>query len=244
MDYMLTLAEQNWWRDQYRLSHPGWRPATEVFAARVQASLHPMARLLDVGCGRGGLIEQLDHPLNRVIGIDPDFPSLREHRLGGLPRATAVSDRLPFMRDAFDIVTAAWLFEHLENPLDTFSSVHRILRPGGVFIFITPNARHPLTLANRMAGRFGRVQGKLVNRIYARRPDDTFPTFYRANTPESLTARLTRAGFTIDSLDFIADPSYMAFNSLAFRVMSAVDDILEVDRHIHIVGVAQKPISK
>ena len=239
---MLNLDQQNWWRDQYRIAHPGWRPATEVFAARVDASLQPQARLLDVGCGRGGLIEQLGHPVHLVTGIDPDLPSLREHRLAGLPRAAASSDRLPFVDGSFDIVTAAWLLEHLENPLVTFSSICRILRPGGKFIFITPNSRHPLAFANRVAGRFGRLQAGLVNRIYDRAPDDTFPTFYRANSPQSLANQLTQSGMAIDSLEFVADPTYLAFNKLAFRVMSALDEILTTDRRIHIIGVARKVV--
>lgn len=241
---MLSLEQQNRWRDQYRDLHPGWRPATEVFAVRVRERLNDQFRLLDIGCGRGGLIEQLDHPLRLTTGIDPDFESLREYRLEGVPRAAAFSDWLPFMGDTFDIITAAWLLEHLKDPAATFSSVYRVLRPGGVFVFITPNARHPLTWANRVAGRFGRFQTSLVDRIYGRAAGDTFPTYYRANSLQTLKLQLTRAGFVMDRTDFVADPSYVAFNEFLFRFMSAVDDGLAEERRIHLVGVARKPDEK
>ena len=77
---MLSLDRQNHWREVYAAAHPGWRPATERFAALVRAARPPGTRLLDLGCGRGGLVEQIDDPAG-VVGIDPDFASLRDHRL-------------------------------------------------------------------------------------------------------------------------------------------------------------------
>ena len=65
---MLSLDRQNKLREQYRQMHPTWRPATEVFADLVRAQLRPESRVLDVGCGRGGLVEQLEHPLPQVVG--------------------------------------------------------------------------------------------------------------------------------------------------------------------------------
>lgn len=238
---MLSLDKQNQWRDVYRAEHPEWRPATEVFARRVREHSKLESRLLDIGCGRGGIFEQLDHPIAQSAGIDPDFSSLREHRLKHLPRAAALSDRLPFAGNTFDVVIASWLLEHLVDPERTFKAIAHVLRHDGVFVFITPNARHPLTIANRVAGRLGRLQGRLVNRIYGRAADDTFATFYEANTPRQLAILAQEAGLLIESLDLIADPTYMAFHSSLFRGMSLIDDYLPDNRRIHIVGVLRKP---
>jgi len=237
---MLSLDAQNKWRDEYRTQHPGWRPATEVFAKCVRENIRPHSRLLDVGCGRGGLVEQLEHPLSQIIGIDPDFFSLAEHRLDKLPRAVAISGHLPFVDNFFDIVTASWLLEHLVDPLGTFRAVGRVLRPDGAFIFITPNKQHPLTIANRFAGRLGSLQGRLVDQLYGRAPEDTFSTYYRANTTKELFALIDAAGLVPEFITQIADPSYVAFNRLLFRGMSVIDERLSPDRHIHIVGVARK----
>ncbi len=237
---MLSLDAQNKWRDEYRKRHPGWRPATELFAEQVRENLRPHSRLLDVGCGRGGLVEQLEHPLSQTVGIDPDFFSLAGHRLENLPRAVALSDHLPFISGVFDIITASWLLEHLVDPLRTFQAIGRVLRPGGVFIFITPNKRHPLTVANRFVGRLGSLQGRLVARLYGRAPEDTFATTYRANSTRELRALFAAAGLVPESITMVADPSYVAFNHLLFHGMSAVDKGLPQDRQIHIVGVARK----
>jgi SAM-dependent methyltransferase len=237
---MLSLDRQNAWREVYAAAHPGWRPATELFAAQVRSALHPAARLLDLGCGRGGLVEQLDHPASCIVGIDPDLDSLREHRLPHLPRAAALSGHLPFVPATFDVVAASWLLEHLPQPATTFAEIGRVLRPGGVFIFITPNARHPLAWANRVAGRLGRAQGRLVDRLYGRAEADTFPTAYRANSAEALARLCVAAGLALQSLTFVADPTYLAFSRPAFRLMSAIEDHLPATWRIHLVGVVRR----
>ncbi|MBP8949553.1 MAG: class I SAM-dependent methyltransferase [Candidatus Promineofilum sp.] len=238
---MLSLERQNAWREEYAATHPGWRPATELFAARARAALSPTARLLDLGCGRGGLVEQLAHPTAQIVGIDPDFDSLRQHRLPGLPRVASAGDGLPFVAGAFDVVAASWLLEHLPRPAATLAEIARVLRPGGAFIFITPNARHPLAWANRLAGRLGRAQGRLVDRLYGRAEADTFPTVYRANTAAALTALCAAAGLTLESLDSVADPTYLAFARPIYRAVVAVEDRLPAAWRIHLVGVARRP---
>ena len=182
---MLPLEQQNALRLAYRASHPGWRPATELYASLVRQHLATDARLLDLGCGRGGLVEQLEHPPEQIFGVDPDIGSLLTHRLP-LPRTAAMSDHLPFADDSFDLIFASWLLEHLAQPSLTFESIARVLKPGGLFAFITPNARHPLAALNRGFGRFAALQGWLVGHLYGRSSPDTFPTYYRVNSPSSL----------------------------------------------------------
>lgn len=238
---MLSLDRQNKWREVYAAEHPGWRPATERFAAYVRLALWPGAWLLDLGCGRGGLVEQLDDPAG-VVGIDPDFGSLRAHRLPGFPRVAAISDRLPFAAASFDVIAGSWLLEHLVAPAVTFGEIARVLRPGGAFVFVTPNARHPLAWANRAGGRLGRAQGQLVARLYGRAGGDTFPTVYRANAPATLARLGAAAGLTLETLDCVADPTYLAFSPALFRAMVAVEDRLPSTRHIHLVGVMRRPV--
>ena len=241
---MLSLDRQNAWREVYAAAHPGWRPATERFADHVRAALGPRARLLDLGCGRGGLVEQLDFPTGSIVGIDPDFDSLRHHRLPRLPRVAALSGRLPLAAATFDVVAASWLLEHLPDPAATFAEIGRVLRPGGVFIFITPNVRHPLAWANRAAGQLGRAQGRLVDRLYGRSEADTFPTTYRANSAAALGGLCTAAGLSLTTLEFVADPTYLAFSRPMFRAMAAFEDRLPADRRIHLVGVARRTNSR
>lgn len=236
---MLSLERQNALRETYRRANPGWRPATEVYAGLVKARLRPAARLLDLGCGRGGLVEQLDHPLAHVVGLDPDWQSLREHRLN-LPRTAATSEHLPFAASSFDVVFASWVLEHLPRPLLTLRAVNRVLRPGGTFVFITPNGRHPLIWLNQGIGRFSRLQGRLVERLYGRAGADTFPAYYRANTPSSLRRLSRHSNFILDELHFIPDPTYLAFTPALFHIMSRLENLLPAQRKLHLVGILKR----
>lgn len=237
---MLSLDEQNGLREAYRAAHPGWQPATELYAAWVRVALGAQGRLLDIGCGRGGLVEQLEHPLPLMVGVDPDWESLREHRLA-LGRAAAWSDGLPFAAGSFDVVCASWVLEHLERPLPTFAAVARVLRPGGVFVFITPNGRHPLALLNRMLGRLGRVQGALVERLYGRAAVDTFPTYYRANTVRDLVMLCQQSELELVRVTAVADPTYLAFNRLMYAASCRLETAVPPSRRLHLVGMVRKP---
>jgi len=238
---MLSLEDQNIYRERYRQQHPGWRPATEVYAAAVRAALQPDSRILDTGCGRGGLLEQLDHLPAQAVGLDPDWASLVEHRIPTLPRTAGWSDALPFAPASFDVVCASWVLEHLENPQETFAAAARVLRPGGRFIFITPNGRHPLAWANRLLGGLGRLQGRLVERLYGRAAADTFPTYYRANDHRRLQALTATCGLKLTALHAVPDPTYLAFSGWMYQLACRLEKRLPAGRHIHLVGVAAKP---
>lgn len=235
---MLSLDEQNRLRDAYRHEHPGWQPATERYADLVRAHLQPYSRVLDLGCGRGGLVEQLDHPLAQILGIDPDLTSLREHRLP-LPRAQATSAYLPLASRSIDVAFASWLLEHLAEPWRDFAELARVLRPSGAFVFITPNRRHPLALLNRLLGRAGQGQRWLVSRLYGRSGEDTFPTTYRANSPLALSALATAHGLRLEQLETIEDPTYLAFTPALFRLAQRLGERLPPERRLHLVGVLQ-----
>jgi SAM-dependent methyltransferase len=236
---MLSLERQNRLREEYGRLRPGWRPATEVYAGLVRRYLRPESRLLDVGCGRGGLVEQLGHPLHQVVGVDPDVVSLREHRLP-LPRAAALSLALPLAAGRFDVAFASWLLEHLEEPERDLAEVSRVLRPGGVFIFITPNRLHPLVSLNRLSGRVSRLQQWLVAGLYGRAAADTFPAYYRANTAADLQRLAGGSGLRLVEWQAIADPTYLAFHPALFRPVVWLDGRLAAGRAIHLVGVLAK----
>jgi SAM-dependent methyltransferase len=236
---MLSLEKQNRLREAYRRDHPHWQPATEVFAAAVRANLHGDNRLLDLGCGRGGLVEQLTHPHGQMVGVDPDLDSLVEHRLR-MPRVQATSGQLPFAPDSFDLVTASWLLEHLAQPSRDFCEVARILRPGGAFVFVTPNGAHPLAYLNRFMGRLGRAQGWLVSHLYGRAAADAFPTYYRANTRAALAAHARAAHMDLSLLETVPDPTYLAFTPVLFQVAQWIEGRLPSARALHLVGIMRK----
>jgi SAM-dependent methyltransferase len=237
---MLNLDRQNELREAYRRLRPGWRPATEVYARRVRQLVAADGRLLDLGCGRGGLVEQLEHPLPQMVGVDGDFVSLREHRLP-LPRCQATGRALPFAAGSFDLIMASWVLEHLARPQEDFREIGRVLRPGGSFVFLTPNKLHPLIRLNRLVGRLDGLQTRVVTALYGRAAVDTFPAYYRANSAEALRRLAAFAGLELRALEAVPDPTYLAFNHTLFHLAHRLDRRLPESWQLHLVGVLARP---
>ena len=235
----LSLDRQNAYRERYARAHPGWRPATERYEMLIRAHLRPGMTVLDLGCGRGGVLEQLGAAVERPIGLDPDFASLREHRLPDLPRAVALADALPLRAGCVDLVLASWVLEHVTNPARVFGEIGRALRPGGAFIFLAPGAHSLAALINRA---FGPLQRWLVPRLYGRHETDAFPVVYRANTRAQIEALARGAGMRLDTLLQIHDPTYFAFHPLLFRLNAALSSVLPPSMAEHLVGVCVKSI--
>jgi SAM-dependent methyltransferase len=126
--------------------------------------------------------------------------------------------------------------EHLDAPGCVFSEVSRILAPGGRFVFLTPNRRHPLLLLNRLLSS---TAGQLVGRFYDRAEEDTFPALYRANAPGPIRASLESAGFELVDLVLVGDPSYLAFSEPLYRLACLLERITPETRRVHLVGEAR-----
>ncbi|MEL7357168.1 MAG: methyltransferase domain-containing protein [Cyanobacteria bacterium J06634_6] len=109
-------------------------------------------RVLDVGCGSGVITQELAKRVypGEVTGIDisqelierseraytiglqhPDNPETEDlYRNVEFQQGEVTS--LPFPEATFDFVYARLLFQHLSNPIEALSSIHRVLKPGGL----------------------------------------------------------------------------------------------------------------
>jgi SAM-dependent methyltransferase len=235
---MLSLSRQNNYRERYRTIRPGWRTSGEVYEALVRRHIHPDATVLDLGCGAGGVMELFSREVAFSAGVDPHLPSLRASRDRSTRHAQAVADGLPFSDATFDLIVCSWVLEHVREPRRVFAEVRRALKPGGHFVFLTPNADNYITRLNRLAPRL--AQARLVKALYGREKDDTFEVAYRANTPEALHTLAAGVGLTVASLTLVHDPTYLAFNDLAFRLSTAIEARLDETRAVHIVGEMHK----
>ncbi len=163
---------------------------------------------LDVGCGRQ-LLPEWACPLAQqtelagraalLVGVDVD-PAIWEHNLIRL-RIVALAPELPFRDATFDLVTANMVVEHLEDPHSVLVEIRRILKPGGTFVFHTPNRRHFLVAAAHWIP--ARIKRKLVHWIEGREECDVFPTFYRLNTIADIRRAAARAGMEVRELRLV-----------------------------------------
>ena len=238
---MLDLSRQEIYRARYRARRPGWRPAGEAFNALLEPLLTPATRALDAGCGRFGVLGRFQDRVGLAIGVDQDFPSLRENLILSL-RVQARLEALPFPMHTFDLILCTWVIEHLPEPERAFQEIARTLRPGGHFLLLTPNVRHPLMILGRWIPRGWRPA--LVERLYGRAPRDTFPVFYRANTPGKLRRLLHEAGLREIAWFEIEDPTYLAFHPLLFALAALYERLTAWPPlrgwRIHLVGLFRK----
>lgn len=233
---LLPLALQNLYRERYRAMRPGWRSSGDQLEAMVRSHVTPDSRVLDLGCGRGGVVELIWRDVRLAAGLDPDPPSLAEHRAPGMPVIRGVGESLPFVDESFGLIVCLWVLEHLEDPAVTLREVRRVLQPAGHFVFLTPNMRNPLMVINRIGKALPALQRRLVPRFYGREEADTFPVQYRANTVEAIHGLVRSAGLDVYDMRVVPDPTYLAVNSLMFRASVVSERFMPRSWGVHLLG--------
>ncbi len=102
-------------------------------------------RVLDVGCGGGFTTEFLHDRGADVCGIDTSdrlISAAEGHARDtgrGIDYRRGEAERLPYDDGSFDIVTCVDVLEHVQSPAAAVQEIHRVLSPGGVFLYDTIN---------------------------------------------------------------------------------------------------------
>ena len=234
------MERQESYRRSYGRRTPGWRDSLAVYWEAVDAAVAPHAHVLDLGCGHSDVLADVFAKTPFTYGVDPDHDALRQNRVVR-HRIAGVGDRLPFADERFDAVVAAWVVEHLGDPARAVREVHRVLRPGGRFVFLTPNALHPATWPIRVVPN--RLHAPIVHRLYGRPERDTFSVHYRMNTPRAIERTLRLLGFERDRLILNGDPSYLSFGPVSFCLACGFEGLIErrwSGAKVHIIGVYVK----
>ncbi len=94
--------------------------------------------ILDVGCGAGGLMNELSEK-GVVYGVDFSEESVKFCHERGLQNVQ-IGDvtSIPFEDNYFDVVVCLDVLEHIDNDTLGAREIYRILKPGGVAILFVP----------------------------------------------------------------------------------------------------------
>ena len=171
-----------------------------LYAETLRSHLRVGDSWLDLGCGRQVLPDWIPDQTSLLatpkltVGIDYTRDSLKgNQQLSGF--VVGDIENLPFAFESFDIVSANMVVEHLEKPFAALREVHRILRPGGRFIYHTPNSRFYMTFVASLLPQA--VKNRIINLAEGRSEEDVFPTRYRMNSLKQYTKIAEAPGFRV-----------------------------------------------
>jgi 2-polyprenyl-3-methyl-5-hydroxy-6-metoxy-1,4-benzoquinol methylase len=145
---------------------------------RQQFGSTPPGNILDVGCGTGGMLSMLTEFAPVVCGMDMSDEAIAYCRTQNFPESVqlyvgSLPDDMPKGIDAWEVVTAFDVIEHLDDDRKTIQDAYSVLKPGGIFVCTVP--------------AFEFLWG----------PHDDLNHHKRRYTSKDLLSKFNEAGFTI-----------------------------------------------
>jgi SAM-dependent methyltransferase len=209
------MSWQQQYQDRFYRSRPDWRNGSQQFRDVIDLHLPADAMVLELGAGPSNRTTKfLSERSAGVDGLDIDEQVKNNEFLN---RKLIYDGRAFPLEDAsYDAVVADYVLEHVEQPHAVFSEIARVLRPGGVFLFRTPNLFHYVSLISFLTPH-------IVHRLcrkFVHGTDDVpepYPTFYRLNTERRIRRLCNDTGLQEIELQMIEkEPSYLMFSRPTF----------------------------
>jgi SAM-dependent methyltransferase len=158
--YKIYVKDNISWNEAYR--------KRQFFLRAMAKSLkkfHPsFNKVIDVGCGLGFFSYQLMSrysSIELVTGDISDYSmTVTKLRLSEFNNVTIIplnAEELYIPENSADVIVCFDVVEHLQVPEKFFDKAFKILRPGGLLLFTTPNLN---SLGSRIKGNVPRAIGK------------------------------------------------------------------------------------
>jgi SAM-dependent methyltransferase len=119
------------------------RTRLEQLADRIAERAPPTARLLDIGCASGGLLDALRHRgFHSLHGVDAAPACVEQVRKLGIAATRAVLSQLSSadIEGPFDVIVLSHVLEHVVDLPGLMASVAKLLAPKGLLYAETPDA--------------------------------------------------------------------------------------------------------
>ncbi len=145
---MFALARRRWgypstgWLDVVLALVLGCLPRcvedADLIAGHLPASRR--GKVLDVGCGSGGLVAGLEELGWQASGIDPDPVAVGAGRAQGLDLSVGGIQDAVCPDGTYDAVIAVHVIEHVEDPSEFIRNLRDMIGRDGTVVVVTPNA--------------------------------------------------------------------------------------------------------
>jgi SAM-dependent methyltransferase len=143
---------------------PGAPTAVPSNIAYRLGKLHDLGLLkgewLDCGCAYGRYtVAMVGLGVERAVGVDVEEKRIvqaseRERDNTAVSFLHITSDTLPFPGASFDGVLLNEVLDHVTDEIQTLREIHRVLRPGGHLVIMTPNRWFPFEGHGMRIGRY------------------------------------------------------------------------------------------
>lgn len=148
----------------------GWKKRLLSFSG-----IQPGARALDLACGTGDIAFELARRGARTVGLDITFRMLqiaaaKRARMRPLWLTAGDMASLPFMAGQFDVVTSGYGIRNVPLIEPALQEIHRVLRPGGVFLALDFNRPGNRVVRGIYLGYLA-VVGSVLGSLLHRDPD-------------------------------------------------------------------------
>lgn len=99
--------------------------------------IKPNDKLLDVGCGRGEMFNAFSEFGIDCYGVDGAYSAAKANAKVELLDIS--KETFTYEDNSFDVVFLKSVIEHILDPSFMLFEIHRVLKPGGKFIVLTPD---------------------------------------------------------------------------------------------------------
>ena len=104
--------------------------------------------------------------------------------------------------------------EHIDDPEGILKEIVRVLKPGGVVLFKTPNFFHYMPIIAHLTPYSFHAW---VNRLRGRDTVDTFPTRYKLNSRGAVMRYAKQFNLRVNSISLIEGrPEYLRFSAVTY----------------------------
>jgi len=174
---------------------PYFRGLMRAVEGRFYQNLPLESPTLDIGCGDGHFA-QITFTRKIEIGVDPWFGPLQEARSRKVYELLLHSygQNLPIPDESVASAVSNSVLEHIPDVQPVLNDISRVLKPGGIFYFCSPN--HNFDNALSVARLLEKIGLRSLARAY-RRLFDRISRHVHLDDPATWTARIEQAGMKV-----------------------------------------------